>query len=39
MSNVQGIAVETASAIVQQLIGTAPAGSEVQAAVAAVLKR
>ena len=39
MSNVQGIAVDTASAIVQQLIGTAPAGSEVQAAVAAVLKR
>ena len=39
MSNVQGIAVDTASAIVQRLIGTAPAGSEVQAAVADVLKR
>ena len=39
MANVQGIAVETAVAIVQRLIGTAPAASTVQAAVADVLKR
>jgi F-type H+-transporting ATPase subunit b len=39
MRNVQGIAVETASAIVQQLIGTAPAGSDVETAVAGALKR
>ena len=39
MANVQGIAVDTASAIVERLIGTAPAGSAVQAAVADVLKR
>jgi F-type H+-transporting ATPase subunit b len=39
MSNVKGIAVDTASAIVQQLIGTAPAGSTVEAAVTDVLKR
>jgi F-type H+-transporting ATPase subunit b len=39
MSNVQGIAVDTASAIVQRLIGTAPAGSAVEAAVADALKR
>ena len=39
MSNVQGIAVETATAIVQRLIGTAPAGGAVEAAVADALKR
>ena len=39
MSNVKGIAVDTASAIVQRLIGTAPASSAVEAAVADVLKR
>ena len=39
MANVEGIAVETAAAIVQRLIGTAPAGSAVEAAVADVLKR
>jgi F-type H+-transporting ATPase subunit b len=39
MSNVQGIAVETAAAIVQRLIGTAPAAGAVQAAVADALKR
>jgi F-type H+-transporting ATPase subunit b len=39
MANVQAIAVETAAAIVTRLIGTAPAGQEVQAAVADVLKR
>jgi F-type H+-transporting ATPase subunit b len=39
MANVQGIAVDTASAIVERLIGTAPAGSAVQTAVADVLKR
>ena len=39
MSNVQGIAVDTASAIVERLIGTAPASGAVQAAVAGVLKR
>jgi F-type H+-transporting ATPase subunit b len=39
MSNVKGIAVDTASAIVQQLIGTAPASSTVEAAVTVVLKR
>ena len=39
MTNVHGIAVDTASAIVQRLIGTAPAGSAVEAAVADVLKR
>ena len=39
MSNVRGIAVDTASAIVQRLIGTAPSGSAVEAAVADVLKR
>ena len=39
MSNVHGIAVDTASAIVLRLIGTAPAGSAVEAAVADVLKR
>jgi F-type H+-transporting ATPase subunit b len=39
MSNVKSIAVDTASAIVQQLIGTAPAGSTVEAAVTDVLKR
>ena len=39
MSNVKGIAVDTASAIVQRLIGTAPSGSAVEAAVAGALKR
>jgi len=39
MSNVQGIAIETAAAIVERLTGTAPAGSAVQAAVADALKR
>ena len=39
MANVQGIAVDTASAIVERLIGTAPSGSAVQAAVADALKR
>lgn len=39
MANVRGIAIDTASAIVQRLIGTAPAGSAVEAAVADALKR
>jgi F-type H+-transporting ATPase subunit b len=39
MANVQGIAIETAVAIVQRLIGTAPAANAVEAAVADVLKR
>jgi F-type H+-transporting ATPase subunit b len=39
MSNVHGIAVDTASAIVQRLIGSAPAGGAVEAAVADALKR
>jgi F-type H+-transporting ATPase subunit b len=39
MVNVRGIAVDTASAIVQRLIGTAPSGSAVEAAVADALKR
>ena len=39
MANVQGIAADTASAIVERLIGTAPSGSAVQAAVADALKR
>jgi F-type H+-transporting ATPase subunit b len=39
MANVHGIAVDTASAIVQRLIGTAPSGSAVEAAVADALKR
>jgi F-type H+-transporting ATPase subunit b len=39
MANVQGIAVDTATAIVQRLIGTSPSGSAVQAAVADALKR
>ena len=39
MANVHGIAVGTAAAIVQRLIGTAPAGNAVEAAVADVLKR
>jgi F-type H+-transporting ATPase subunit b len=39
MANVQGIAVDTAAAIVERLIGTAPTGSAVQAAVADALKR
>ena len=38
MANVRGIAVETASAIVARLIGTAPAGNMVEAAVTDVLK-
>ena len=39
MANVRGIAVDTASAIVQQLIGTAPSSSAAEAAVADALKR
>ncbi|MSP45131.1 MAG: F0F1 ATP synthase subunit B' [Xanthobacteraceae bacterium] len=39
MTNVRGIAVDTAAAIVQQLIGTAPSASAVEAAVADALKR
>jgi F-type H+-transporting ATPase subunit b len=39
MGNVAGIAVETASAIVERLIGTAPAHPDVTAAVAEVSKR
>ena len=39
MSNVHGIAVDTASAIVQRLIGSAPSGGAVETAVADVLKR
>ena len=39
MSNVRGIAVDTAAAIVERLIGTAPSGSAVEAAVADALKR
>jgi len=39
MANVQGIAADTASAIVERLIGTAPSGAAAQAAVAEALKR
>ena len=39
MTNVRGIAVDTASAIVERLIGTAPSGAAVEAAVADALKR
>jgi F-type H+-transporting ATPase subunit b len=39
MANVRGIAVDTASAIVQRLTGTTPAGPAVEAAVADALKR
>ena len=39
MANVRGIAVDTAATIVQRLIGTTPAGSTVEAAVAEALKR
>ena len=39
MANVQGIATDTAIAIVERLIGTAAAGAAAQAAVADVLKR
>jgi F-type H+-transporting ATPase subunit b len=39
MSNVHGIAVDTASAIVQRLVGTTPAAGAVEAAVADALKR
>jgi F-type H+-transporting ATPase subunit b len=39
MTNVQSIAAEAASAIVERLIGTAPAGAQVASAVADVLKR
>jgi len=39
MSNVEGIAIDTASAIVQRLIGTAPEAGAVKTAVAEVLKR
>src|SRR5471032_2527580 len=39
MANVRGIAVDTASAIVQRLIGTAPSSGALEAAVAEALKR
>ena len=39
MTNVRGIAVDTATAIVERLIGSAPSGSAVEAAVADALKR
>jgi F-type H+-transporting ATPase subunit b len=39
MANVQGIATDTASVIVERLTGTAPSGAAVQAAVADALKR
>ena len=39
MTNVRGIATDAAAAIVQRLTGSAPAGREVEAAVADVLKR
>ncbi|HEU4660128.1 MAG TPA: F0F1 ATP synthase subunit B [Pseudolabrys sp.] len=39
MSNVRGIAVDTAKAIVEQLIGKSPADAEVASAVADALKR
>jgi F-type H+-transporting ATPase subunit b len=39
MSNVRGIAVEAAGAIVERLIGTAPAGAAVEQAVDAALKQ
>ena len=39
MVNVQAIAVETAAAIVERLIGSAPAGGHVAKAVAGVLSR
>ncbi len=38
MANVRGIATDTAAAIVERLIGTAPAPAAVEAAVAGVLK-
>jgi len=38
MANVQGIAIDTASAIVERLIGTTPADKTVETAVADVLK-
>jgi len=39
MTNVHGIAVDTAAAILERLVGSAPAGSELDAAVADALKR
>jgi F-type H+-transporting ATPase subunit b len=39
MANVQDIAVETAAAIVERLLGSAPAGGDVSRAVADALKR
>ena len=39
MANVRGIAVDAAAAIVERLIGTAPAGAAVEAAVDTALKR
>ena len=39
MTNVRGIAVDTATAIVERLIGSAPSGAAVEAAVADALKR
>jgi F-type H+-transporting ATPase subunit b len=38
MANVQGIAIDTAAAIVERLIGRAPSPQATQAAVADVLK-
>lgn len=39
MANVQGIAVDTAAAIIERMIGNAPASADVAKAVAAALKR
>jgi hypothetical protein len=39
MGNVSGIAADTAAAIVERLLGTAPAQGDVHAAVAEVSKR
>ena len=39
MANVRGIAIDAAGAIVNRLVGTAPPGAAVAAAVADVLKR
>jgi F-type H+-transporting ATPase subunit b len=39
MTNVRGIAVDTATAIVERLTGTAPTANAVETAVTAVLKQ
>jgi len=39
MTNVRGIAADTAAALIERLIGTAPAAKDIDAAVADVLKR